>query len=79
MSLYLLYPEKRPIDEATVIGWAHDRLKDDAIDQHVAARGSVDHDATMQAIADAVPAPTLDEAIAYLSDEGICTFARGLK
>lgn len=72
MSLRLIYPSRRRIDEREVIAWARDLMTDDAIDALTEAERA--DDATVDRTAQSVPIPTLDEAKTLLEDRGKATF-----
>lgn len=80
-TIHTVYPENRYVSAAFVISTAHDRLIDAAVDLHGTA---VEHTCPgvcaaceeHAAIAANVKSPTLEEALAFLSDEGIMEFDR---
>lgn len=77
--VYLLYPERRMVDEALVIAWAKDSLYNDALK----ATATGDGDANEAIARDVIEATmrnhesmTLDEAMELLEDQGEVSFDR---
>lgn len=79
-TVHVIYPEDVYVIEEVVIGWAHDRMIDAALDVHIKECGpledSPEADAVWEAIAKATPRPCIEDAMAFLDDIGSHTFAR---
>lgn len=77
MRVKVLYPDAGYYDSERIIGWAHDAMVNDAVDDHVRRHGPLpDDDDAFAAIARAVKLPDLEDAMDYLADTGRATFAR---
>lgn len=81
MMVKLLYPENDLRSDAEIIGWAHDAMVNDAVDEHVRQHGPLpDEDEpgrpTFASIAEPIKEPSLEDAMEYLADTGRATFAR---
>lgn len=76
-DLVLLYPgPTRRISLREVLGWARDRMQDNAIESEHLRLGRILTDEEVDRIANDVPVPTLDDAIERLQDDGVATFRR---
>lgn len=74
--LKLIYPETRRIDAREVIGWARDRMIDNAIEVERLRLDRPLTDQEVDQIANDTPIPDLDDAIERLQDDGVATFRR---
>ena len=63
----IIYPENRMVSEETVISWAHDEVANSTI-------GDIPEELYSAAL-EAIPRPSLEDAIAILEDVGAVTFA----
>ena len=74
--MYLLYPERRRMRDNDIVQWAFDRRVDKALaDAGLAdpAKTPFDDPAIADVVA-LVTCPTLEEAVAELTDAGVATF-----
>lgn len=81
----LIYPERREISEAAVIQWGLDQRVTAAMNGDTdgeewisTSQKTEQHDGQLlhTVITTVIKAPTLDEAVAELSDMGVATFAK---
>lgn len=75
---HVIYPEDIYVTADLIIGWAHDTLVNNAVDDHVKAHGVIPDtpagEATYAAIAAAQARPDVEEARTILADAGSHTF-----
>lgn len=76
----LIYPDRRQISDDEVISWARDLRVTDAMNGRTDGGDWVSVSTKFEngctTITTIVKDPTLDEAVAELSDTGVATFAR---
>jgi hypothetical protein len=79
--VHVIYPEDVFVTPDVILGWAHDALVNESVQDHVNQHGPFSDDAAgekaYELIASGVSRPTdIDEAKEILSDLGSHTFAR---
>jgi len=72
---YIIYPQKRYINDVDVIQWAHDCMVNAAVDERVKRFGPFNDDTDeYENFCKTVPRPDLEAAVLYLEDGGYATF-----
>lgn len=79
--IHVLYPQDIHVPEDTILGWAHDAMVNEAVDDYVKQNGLISEDADGDlihaSIANAHPRPTdVDAAIELLDGLGTHTFEK---
>jgi hypothetical protein len=79
-TIHMIYPEDCYVTPEAIIGWAHDALINEALNDYVRLHGPLpegpDGDLAWDLIAAGQQVPDLAGAIEILSDRGSHTFAR---